>query len=237
MALVSDVVDAIAVLAGIVKKTHELVDAVKDGRKFLAKWHPEAQKDLANLLTQMERAIVGLARVTEVISGFRFTYHSGRLDLKAAGRELARFNKHMMRHTTHIAKLRNNIRRLKANCDRARTLRDKLDAKTESRSWGSMFGLLGKQWRERSTELSSSLSSFYADDQRMIQVIHQTLGIAEQAMKDVNAVLGPPGSANPYNVPRAAETLGVYAVLFEPPHEQLQELADDLSKASAALRP
>ncbi len=35
-----------------------------------------------------------------------------------------------------------------------RALRDKLDARTESRSWGTMFGLLGGKAKQRAIELS-----------------------------------------------------------------------------------
>ena len=133
--------------------------------------------------------------------------------------------------------LRGRIRELKANCDKVRTLRDKLDARTKAKTWGSMFGLLGSKARKRSQELHSALSNFYADDQRMIQLLEDSLGLAERALADVEDSLGPPGTMNPYNVPIAAKILGLYSVLFRAPYDELHSLADDLNQARMAIAP
>jgi hypothetical protein len=71
-----------------------------------------------------------------------------------------------------------------------------------------MFGLFGEKARQRSLELAGSLSNFYADDQRMIELFQETLQLAEEAIKEVEDALGPPGISNPYNVPLAAEICG-----------------------------
>ncbi len=90
MALVSEVADVIRMLADIVKNTRGIVDAVNDGRKFLASRHPEAQQDFSDLLGQMQRTVEGLAEVTKVISGFRFVSDGGTVDRETADRELSR---------------------------------------------------------------------------------------------------------------------------------------------------
>jgi hypothetical protein len=237
MALVSEIADVIRMLADVVKNTREIVDAVNDGRKFLASRHPEAQQDVSDLLRQMQRTVEGLARVTKVLSGFRFVSHEGAVDRETADRELARFNDYVIKQKDDIAKLKNRIRKLKADCEKVRALRDKLDARTESRSWGSMFGLFGTKAQQRSLELHGSLSNFYADDQRMIDLFRQTLELAESGIKDVENALGPPGMASPYNVPAAAAVLQTYAVLFDAPQNELHRLADVLNEAGTALRP
>ena len=237
MALVSEIADVIRMLAEVVKNTREIADAVNDGRKFLASRHPEAQQDFSDLLGQMQRTVEGLAEVTKVISGFRFVSDERAVDRQTADRELARFNDYVIEQKTDIAKLKNRIRELKADCEKVRALRDKLDARTETRSWGSMFGLFGAKAQQRALELHGSLSSFYADDQRMIDLFRQTLELAENGIKDVENALGPPGMASPYNVPAAAAILRTYAVLFDAPQSELHRLADVLSEARAALHP
>jgi hypothetical protein len=62
-----------------------------------------------------------------------------------------------------------------------------------------------------------------------------SLDLAQQAIKEVDGALGPPGTANPYNVPLAAEILRTYALVFDKPQNELQELADVLSEARTAL--
>jgi len=237
MPLVREVAEAIKLLGDVVKSTREIIDAVNDGRKFLAATHPEAQQDFSDLFGQMQLAVEGLAEVTKIISGFRFVARTDNENLDIAARELARFNDYVIEQKKDIARLKNNIRKLKADCDKVRVLRDKLDAQTQSRSWGSLFTLFGAKAQQRAHELCSSLSNFYADDQRMIDLLRQTLELAEGGIKEVEDTLGPPGIANPYNVPAAAAVLSSYAVLFDAPQSELHSLADILSETRTALRP
>ncbi|HKE46466.1 MAG TPA: hypothetical protein VKB52_00255 [Rhodanobacteraceae bacterium] len=236
MPLVSEVAALIKELGDVVKSTREIVDAVNDGRKFLKLRHPEAEGDLAGLLQQMQRAIEGLASVTRIVGSFRFVVEPGTIDLDAARTDLVRFNDYVMHQREHAARLHGEIRTLKAQCDKVRALRDKLDARTESRAWGSMFELIGGKARQRSMELNSALSNFYADDQNMITLLEQMFRLANAALDEVESALGPPGTQNPYSVPVAASVLGTYAQLFKQSEAGLDALADDLSKAAAALR-
>jgi hypothetical protein len=236
MTLVREIADVIRMIAEVVKNTREIVETINDGRKFLAANHPDAKGDFVDLLDEMQRTVEGLAEVTKVISGFRFVYDEHMFERNTAERELARFNTYVIDQRKDVTALRNRIRKLKADCEKVRTLRDKLDARTQDRSWGSLFGLLGNRARQRAGELASSLSNFYADDQRMIDLFQETLRLAEMAIDDVDEALGPRGRASPYNVPTAAEVLGTYATLFERPERELHALADGLSQAATALR-
>jgi uncharacterized coiled-coil protein SlyX len=237
MSSVADIAKVIQMLADVVKHTREIVEAVNDGRKFLASRYPEAQQDFSDLLGQMQRTIEGLAEVTKVISGFRFVCGAGTVDRETADRELARFNDYVVEQKEDVAKLKNRIRDLRADCEKVRALRDKLDARTDTRSWGSLFGLFGVKAHQRALELHGTLSNFYADDQRMVDLFRQTLELAEGGIKEVENALGPPGIANPYNVPAAAAILGTYAMLFDKPQSELHRLADVISEARTALRP
>jgi hypothetical protein len=235
MVSMRDVADAIKLLGDVVKSTREIINAVIDGKDYLKTRFPDAKQELVDLLAQMRVTILGLAEVTKVISGFRFVYDGTSVDPGTAARELARFNDYIIAQKVHVASLKNNIGELKGKCDKARQLRDKLDARTGSRAWGSMFGLLGAKAEARSAELSGALSQFYADDQMMIEHVTAMLRLAERAIEDVNNSLGPPGIANPYHLPTAAALLGSYATLFQGPKAALDQLATDLEGAEAAL--
>jgi chromosome segregation ATPase len=235
MVSIKDVADVIKMLGEVIKSTREIIDAVNDGKKFLAQKHPQAQEDFRSLINQMQKAIEGMARITSVLTSFRFTTELNPTDYTTANSELTRFNNYVIAQRSDITALRNDIRSLKANCEKVRQLRDKLDGQTTDRSWGSLFGLLGSKAKQRTTELHDAISNFYADDQRMIDLINKTLDLAEQAIKDIDEILGPPGTANPYNVPIAAETMGTYSVLFSGPNKELNRLADIMSEAQTAL--
>ena len=183
----------------------------------------------------MQRAIEGLASATKVISGFRFIVAGTSVELATAERDLARLNDYLIAQREKTSILKGRIRDLKADCDKIRKLRDKLDARTKTHNWGSMFELFGSKARKLSQELHSVLSNFYADDQGMIQLLTDSLALTERALAEVEDALGPPGIANPYNVPLAAQVMGLYAVLFRAPHDELQCLADDLNQARMAI--
>lgn len=235
MPLVSEVADVINSLRDVVGGTREIIEAVNDGRKFLKREYPDATSDLDSLLQQMQRAIEGLARVTRVISGFRFTLHGDSFDPAGANYDLARFNDYVLKQQEDVAALRGELRQLKADCDKVRELRDKLDARAQPGSW-SMFTLFGGKARDRAAELAGTLSNFYADDQRMIELLENTLQIATKALQEVVDSLGPPGAQSPYQIPSAATTLGSYALLFRGPQEELDRLADKMADARMALR-
>lgn len=235
MVSVKDVAGVIKMLGDVVKSTREIIDAVNDGKKFLALNYPEAQQDFSSLIGQMQKAIEGMAEVTSVIIHFRFVTDGKVVDRITAEHELARFNNYVISQGKEITKLRNNIRTLKADCDKVGELRDKLDARSKERSFGSLFGLLGAKAQQRTLELHGVVGEFYADDQRMIDLFNQTLDLTALAIKDVEDALGPPGISNPYNVPVAAEILGTYSVLFDGPDKELHQLADSMSEVKSSL--
>ena len=235
MPLIREIAESIILLGDVIKSTREIVKAVNDGREYLKRYYPDAQSDLGALLRQMQRAIVGLENVTKVISGFRFVVRGASINLTTAERDLARLNDYLIAQREKASILKGQIRKLKADCDKVRILRDKLDARTKTKTWGSMFELLGSKKRNRSLELHSALSGFYADDQRMIELLEKSLGLAEKALIEVEDSLGPPGTANPYNVPVAAQILGSYAVLFRSSNDDLHNLANDLNQARIML--
>jgi hypothetical protein len=236
MPVVKEIAESIKLLGDVVKSTREIIKAVNDGREYLKRYYPDAQGDVSGLLQQMQRAIEGLASVTKVFSGFRFVISGSAVNTVTASRDLARLNDYLIAQRENVSRLKGKIRKLKADCDKVRQLRDKLDARAKTKT-GSMFKLFGLKAQKRAQELYSALSDFYADDQRMIDLISDNLKLAEQALTEVEDTIGPPGTANPYNVPMAAQVLGLYAVLFRNSHGDLETLADELNDARVALTP
>jgi len=225
---VNDVVGVIKDLGDVVKSTREIIKAVNDGTDYLKTRFPSAKKDLSALLDQMHITINGLANVTKLITGFRFTYDGTR---STSSREFTRFNDYIVAQQGAGFELKRNIGKLKGNCDEVGKLLQKLDSSTKSRAWGSMFGLLGEKAKKRSQEMYSTLSTFYGNDQRMIDLIERTMKLAERALKDVQKELGPPGITYPNNLRSAATMLGAYADLFEAPNRDLATLAGELEAA------
>lgn len=231
MTLVRDMADAVHTLAEVIRDTRELAEAVRDGRKFLAREHPKAKGDLVTMLSQMQTTVEGLARVTAVVTGFRFTTRGA-----AVAFEPARFNAYVIEQKTHVASLRGDIRKLKGSCDKIREARDKLNEMAGNRNdWTAMFRLFGAERREMNTRLAGTLSEFYADDQHMIGLITQILKLSQAALTEADVALGPAGTASPGNVEIAAEVLNVYAGVFKESEARLAALVKTLEDAVDAL--
>jgi hypothetical protein len=229
--VIRDIADLLHGLAELVRDTRDLTEAVKDGRKFLAREHPEAKAAIVELLAQMRTTIVGLAGVTALITSFRFTDAAG-----ASASEAARFNNHMIAQKERLARLRNDIRQLKGNCDSVRRSRDKLNALAgDPGGWSAMFRLFGVERQQREQELASTLSQFYADDQHMIILVERVLDMAMQALSEADAVFGPPAMADPNQVGAAAAVLGVYAAAFGTTEHDLESLANSMDDAIQSL--
>lgn len=236
MPSITDVASLIQQLADLVKNTRTLIEAVNDGRKFLESHYPDAGKDMSELVEQVHLTIEGLAQVTGLLSGFKFSLETGGGGAPVSAAELARFNDYVIAQKKEKTRLKRNIRKLKADCERVRVLRDKLDARAGKPSWGAMFTLLGTKSKKRAAELASILSGFYADDLRMIDLISQTLKTAELALKEVEHTLAPNGLAEPYLAPEAAQILNSYALLFEETNARLDGLADQLNDVKISLQ-
>lgn len=228
--LVSELADGVRLLAGIVRDTREIVQAVSDGRAFLEAKHPEAREDFAALLGQMRVTVVGLAKVTKLLGAFRF-------NPAVADSETTRFNSYIVERRELVTELRGNISALKGNCTEIRRLRDELDGQAAKRNKWSLFGLLGSKAQERSIELSGILSEFYGADERMIAAIEEMLDLANAAVDDVDTALGDPGYARSFNVERAAGRLNTYAAVFKESQDQLDQLVADIDAQVRELTP
>lgn len=230
--LVRELADSIQILADVVHNTRELADAVKDGREFFAREHADAKKDLVTLLSQMQKTIEGLASVTSVVTGFKFTETGAGVDY-----EPARFNEHMLAHKKKVAGLRGNIRELKGNCKKIRIARDKLNELAGNKSdWAAMFRLFSKQRRQMNARLAQTLSNFYADDQQVIWVVERLLDLSQAALTEADEALGRAGTASPHNVGAAAAVLNVYAAAFKQSEADLEALVTTLNESVDALR-
>lgn len=167
--------------------------------------------------------------MTSVVTGFRFTTTGAAVDF-----EPSRFNKYVIAQKERVAALRGNIRELKGSCGK---VRDKLNMLAGDKTdWTAMFRLFGSERREMNSQLAGALSMFYADDQRMIDLIVQILDLSQAALAEADEALGPPGMAAPYNVESAAAVLNVYAAAFTESEANLTALVMTLEDSVDALR-
>ncbi|HYO20117.1 MAG TPA: hypothetical protein VES02_15800 [Dermatophilaceae bacterium] len=226
---VRDIAEAVKLIGDVVKSTRTIIEAINDGRKYLERHAPDTSQYWAEMMHQMQITVEGLAEVTKVVSGFAFGFGAS----GPTESDLARFNDYVLAQEAKVVELRGRLRQLKGSSGRVQELRDVLNAYTTQPGWSSMWGLLGEKGRREAEQLASLLGNFYADDMRLVETIDYMIRVSESAVADVQAALGPPGRAYSFNIPVAAELLGLYAGMFTEPQHRLNELVSSLEDARA----
>lgn len=229
MSILGEMASLLHDVAELLRDTRELAEAVKNGRKYLAREHPEAKEDLNELLNQIRFTVVGLAKVTAVVTNFRFT--TG--DVYSAS-EASRFNGYVIAQKTLVAELHNNIHALKGSCDRIRDAHDRLNTLGADNRAG-MFRLFSAERNAREYELANFMGIFYEHDQQMVDIVKRILNLSEQALTDANDTLGPSGSTYTSNVAVAASVLGIYAGAFRKSESELAALVETLDESISSL--
>jgi hypothetical protein len=184
------------------------------------------------MLSQMQKTVEGLAEVTSVVTRFRFTTTGAAVDF-----EPARFNKYVIAQEKKVTRLRGNIGELKGSSRKVGKARDKLNELAgDKRNWAAMFRLFGKRRGQMDARLAGTLSNFYADDQRIIELIERILKLSQTVLKDADKALGPAGMASPDRVQTAAAVLNIYADAFKQSEEDLVALVKALEESVDALK-
>jgi hypothetical protein len=232
MVSVRDTAETVKLITDIVNNTISIIRAINDGQEYLKRRHPDAQRDWAELISEMQLTIEGLAEVTKVLSGFRFGIGIAGQPTDA---DLGRFNDYIITQRAKVVELNNRIKKLKGSSGKVSKLRDDLNCRAGRRSWSSMWGLLGGKGRQQAEELASILGNFYADDLKLVDTIEDMIGLAESAVAEVEAALGPPGLARAFNIPDAAALLGVYSTIFKEPQLKLDQLAQSMEETRSSL--
>jgi len=226
--MVKDALKLLKSVKDAVESTRAIVEAVNDGKKYLARFHPDARKDVALLLVEVSKTLNGLSKVAAIVGEFQFT-GSG----KARDMEPSRFNNFVIGRAAEAHDLQDNISDLKGSCTKILKHREALDKRAKD-GWSGWPKLLGEKRKKRREELASVLSNLYADDRRIIDLIETLLGVAETGLQEVRVALGTP-VAKPANVPKAAKILEQYATQFRPIQNECSMLATELRQEGKAL--
>lgn len=230
MGLVGDVTGVIKDTGEMIKNTREIVAAFKDASSYLRKRYKNASNDLVGLLTEMRQTFVGLARVTDVVTGFQFTVYGPQVD-----HEPSRFNEWVKKREQRLTELGNSIGALKGSSGKMKLYAEAL-AGSEGKPWWELFGILGLA-SGQADRLQDQFNDLYVVDAQIIDMLKELIKAAETALQEVSDALGPPGSADPKNVPAAAALLGNYIHEFRNLRTSIDDVAQQLEDAIAAIDP
>jgi hypothetical protein len=228
MTIVKEVADAIELAAKAIEGTHKIVVALHDARSYLRQRYPGSEAALQGLLQEIRSTLLGLARVSDVVTDFRFTVAGAAQDF-----EPVRFNTMVIDRKSRLAEMSVAIEKLKGSSAKTRDYAEALASRGGRKYW-ELFDFLGRG-AAHEQQLSAQFNDLWVIDGRIVAFLEQLLAAARTALDEVQRALGASGTADPANVPFAAQVLGEYADAFRPIETQCTELAEQLQKDSASL--
>jgi antitoxin (DNA-binding transcriptional repressor) of toxin-antitoxin stability system len=232
MSIVGEVRDGIALVAEGIDNIRTIHAAIKDGKDYIATQHAEVAADLVAMCREMRGTLDAIAVGSAIITHFRFTVAG-----EAIEREPARFNEHLMSHKAQARRVEEQLNALRGKCSVIAGHAEALEAAARRRGLSSLASLFGLRSKERELEVATALRRIYNDEMQFHHNVYGMRTVLQRALEAVEGELGPPGTMNPANVPRAAAVLGEYADAFSRLESdanygalQLQELANDLQR-------
>jgi hypothetical protein len=218
MTIVKEVIEAIDVVATAIDNTRKIVSALNDASDYLRKSYPDSVKHLEGLFEEIRTTLVGLAQVSDVVTEFRFSTAGADLD-----RQPARFNDFVISRKERIAAMKNSIETLKGSSAETARQADAIAAWGGRRYW-QLFDFLGRG-AALEAQLAIQFNDLWAVDGRIVEMFTKLVNAAQTALDETSEALGPSGTADPSNVPKAAAILGEYAREFKKVEAQCIELA------------
>ncbi|HAD14627.1 MAG TPA: hypothetical protein DCF33_19550 [Saprospirales bacterium] len=214
MGILKDIADNIAAVSSAIKNIKEIHAAIKEGKKYLEKTHPEVKKDVAAMCVELQKTCDAIAKASGVITQFQFDATPGSIETQPT-----RFNDYFIAYKTNHHEAENLIRSLKGHCYVIRDHAEKISSGANKSFW-SFFGLHSA---EREAALAAMLQRVYNDEMDMHDVVHRMARSMHKAIEDVNAALLTNGLMHADNVPAASARLNEYREHFR----QLESLAAD----------
>lgn len=209
MPVVNEVLAGVKLVADGIENIRTIYSAINDGKDYIDRLHPDVKGDLALMCTEMRKTCNAVATASAIITHFRFTVTGSARDL-----EPARFNDHLMRNKLDVKNVEDQLNALRGHCGVIEEHANNLDSKAKSANMRSLFRLIGIDSVPREIQLAEALHSIYDDEMEYHRNIYGMRQTLERALEAIGDELGPPGSMDPANVPKAAAALGDYAEVF-----------------------
>ena len=226
MTFVAEVAEAIKIVAESIKNLQSIQKAMKDGKKYLEKAHPDIKPVIAQMCSEMAKTCKAIAESAALITHFKFNGSAATLD-----QEPARFNEHLVKSVGLNQDIRHFIQNTKGHCAQIKQNVFKLTDGQPNNFWR----LFGMEHSQRTAELAQKLSLVYEEEIQMFQMMDVMTDALNKAIADVTNALCVDGLMQGSQVPKAARVLAVHAEPFLElqrtaiaSQQELQFLAEDL---------
>ncbi len=208
MAIIQEVRDAIAAVADNVEHIRTISEAVTNGKDYLKTTHSSVAGDLAAMCEEMGKSSQALAAASSIVTHFRFVIGDG-----LAG-EASRFNEHLVSHKAQAETVDRSLTSMRGHCSVIKDHADSIREHADPKGLTSIAAALGLHSPKREKDLAAALQGIYDEEMQYHAGVYSMANAVKSALKAIQDALGPPGSINPQNVPKAAEVLGEYATAF-----------------------
>ena len=216
--MLKDVVDGLNLVADGIKSVKTIAEAIKNGRDYLKAKHPEIQSDLRAMVLELGKSLFVIKEASAVLTNFRFAVATD-----TQGTELARFNDYFIKSKTEAQHLRDRIEDLRTHCSKVREHASRISGSATATGFAKIFALLGLNSPEKEKELGERLDKLAYEDFALANSAERMLKCLEDALRDVQNVLGHGGAMFPKNIPNAAALLSEYGPEFEKMEESASE--------------
>jgi hypothetical protein len=226
MSVVIEVSEAINLVAGAIKNIKDIHTALKDGKMYFEKKHPEIKKDVQAMCAELQKTCSAIVIASSVVTNFKFDASPAVIELQPT-----RFNDYCIHNATSRVGAEDLIRSLKGHCSVIRGHAEKLTQGKPELFW-RFFGLSAA---EKEVELGEKLMDLYNDEKEFHITVGKMASSIEKAFTDVTDTLCSNGLMHASNVPEAAAKLGAYSLLFRELKTKAEQTRDDIGETMIEL--
>ena len=227
-----EILGTLEIVATAIENIRTIGDAVRDGKAYLEKKHPEAKKDVVVMLEEMVKTTKFVREASAVITAFRF--------VKDSDASATEFNALWVKQNAEAKYFRDNLDALRGHCGVIRQHADKIaiEALNGDRDYKVLFGnLFGLNSPQRDAELAAQLARLANEDYDVEQTARLLLDTIERALGAVNeAITSEDDMIDPTRLAAGAAILRQCREKFVPIEQKAEVARASITKLIDELR-
>lgn len=227
MSILKEIVDGITIVADSINNIKEIHTAIKDGKKYFEKAHPEIKKDVSAMCNELRKTCNAISTAASIITTFRFDSSPGTIEAQPRI-----FNNYFMKYINNKNEAQDLIYSLKGHCSIVKQHAENISKGNTSTFW-TFFGL---QSAQRELELAAMLEKIYSDEQDFYSIVHRMADCMNKAIEDVMSTLCENGMMTSTKVPDASIKLLSYAKEFKTLELVAKKIQDELDTTIIELQ-
>lgn len=226
MSIIKEVADGIKLVGESIKNIREIQKAIKDGKGYFEKKHPDIKTDVKVMLGEMQKTCDAISKAAGIITHFSFNTSPGAIDS-----EPTRFNNLFIDYKKDLNFTQQSIDLLRGRCS---IIGEHIQSITQKKSQ-TFWSIIGLYSKDREDELEKKLYTIYNADEAFRVMVAEMAKSMNKAINDVSDALETNGMMMSANVPLAAQKLLEYKVVFRELEDESKNTAAEIADLSSGL--